>query len=149
MTDARIKMAQIPEKSIPLDNRVGGAPGVMIEDNEATVFCLPGVPSELKFIFENSLVPWIRDRVRWKFYEKIVGFGLSDESVFAPAIDVVMKKHRGVYIKSMPKTYGTSKILRVWVSMRCENLEEAKEHVEDAIDDLENTTGLKARYVEE
>ncbi|RDE14610.1 MAG: molybdopterin-binding protein [Candidatus Thorarchaeota archaeon] len=149
ITDARIKMAQIPEGSIPLDNRAGGAPGVMIQEEDLVVFCLPGVPSELKFIFEDSIVPWIKERVRWKFHEQVVEFGMHDESMFAPAIDVTMKKHPGVYVKSMPKTYGTSRNLRVWVSMGSENLEEAKRRVGETIKELEKVTGLTAKPVAE
>jgi molybdenum cofactor synthesis domain-containing protein len=148
MTEPRIKMARIPEGAVPLDNKVGGAPGVMIQEKGFTLFCLPGVPSELRFIFEDSLVPWIKERVRWKFHERIVDFGMHDESVFAPAIDTVMKKHPGVYIKSMPKTYGTSKTLRVWVSMGSENMEEAVKQVEETISDLEKVTGLEAKLTE-
>ena len=44
----------------------------------------------------------------------MIEFGMKDESVFAPAIEVVMEKVPDVYIKSMPKTYGTAKTLRVW-----------------------------------
>ncbi|MGY5874004.1 MAG: competence/damage-inducible protein A, partial [Candidatus Thorarchaeota archaeon] len=51
ITESRRKMAQLPEGAKALDNRVGGAPGVMIQDGDTTIFCLPGVPSELKFIF--------------------------------------------------------------------------------------------------
>jgi nicotinamide-nucleotide amidase len=149
MTDARTKMAQIPQESIPLDNRVGGAPGVMIQDKDSIIFCLPGVPSELKFIFDNSIVPLLKERIRWKFYEQVVEFGMHDESMFAPAIDQVMRRHPGVYVKSMPKTYGTSKTLRVWISMRSENLEETQKHVAETIRDLEKTTGLAAKSIEE
>ncbi len=149
MTNSRVKMAQIPEGAVLLDNRVGGAPGIMIQEVESTIFCLPGVPSELKFIFENSIVPWIKERVRSSFYEEVVEFGMHDESVFAPAIDAVMKKHPGVYVKSMPKTYGTTKTLRVWVSARGEVLSAAKAQVRDAIRSLEETTGLSSSAVDE
>ncbi len=149
MTDARIKMAKLPEDAIPLDNRVGGAPGVMLQDGDSVIFCLPGVPSELKFIFEDSVVPWIREHVKWKFHEQVVEFGMHDESVFAPAIDVVMKKHPGVYIKSMPKTYGTSKTLRVWISMGNEDESKAAKQVEETILDLEMVTGLNAKPIED
>ena len=114
----------------------------------STIFSLPGVPSELKFIFEDSIAPWIVERVAQKFYEEVVEFGMHDESTFAPAIDVVMKKHPGVYVKSMPKTYGTSKTLRVWISARGNNLAEVKQLVIEAIKSLEETTGLKAKTVE-
>ncbi|MFW9961733.1 MAG: competence/damage-inducible protein A [Candidatus Thorarchaeota archaeon] len=149
MTDSRRKMAQIPDGAIPLDNQVGGAPGIMIEEGKITIFCLPGVPSELKFIFENSVLPWIRKRVKRKFYEQVVEFPMHDESVFAPAIDTAMSAHPGVYVKSMPKTYGTSKTLRVRVSMSGQTLLDAKKHVVQTIQELEKITGLTALVPDE
>ena len=149
ITEARRKMARIPKEAIPLDNQVGGAPGVMIHEKDTTIFCLPGVPSELKFIFEDSVVPWISERVKRKFFEKVVEFGMHDESMFAPAIDIVMKKYPGVYIKSMPKTYGTSKTLRVWVSAGGNELKELETLVTTAISSLEETTGIASRNVED
>jgi len=148
MTESRIKMARIPKGAVPLDNRVGGAPGVRLEAGNSTIFSLPGVPSELKFIFEDSITPWISDRVVQKFYEQVVEFGMHDESTFAPAIDVVMKKHPSVYVKSMPKTYGTTKTLKVWVSARGENLKDITERVKKAIQSLEEETGLPSKIVE-
>jgi len=142
MTEARIKMARIPNGAVPLDNRVGGAPGIKLQAGNSTIFSLPGVPSELKFIFDDSVIPWIKDRVVQKFFEQVVEFGMHDESMFAPAIDVVMKKHPGVYIKSMPKTYGTTNSLRVWVSARGEDLETITDQVVKAIQSLEKETGL-------
>ena len=149
MTDARLKMALLPEGATPLNNTVGGAPGAMIDEKDSTIFCLPGVPSELKFIFEDSIVPWIAQRVTKDFFEQVVEFGMHDESVFAPAIDIVMKKHPGVYVKSMPQTYGTTKTLRVWVSARGEVLTAAKAQVREAIRSLEETTGLSSSAVDE
>jgi molybdenum cofactor synthesis domain-containing protein len=149
LTEARIKMARIPEGSVPLDNRVGGAPGVRLEANNTVIFSLPGVPSELKFIFEDSIIPWIKERVVQKFFEQVVEFGTHDESTFAPVIDVVMKKHPGVYIKSMPKTYGTTKKLRVWISARGENLDTVEEIVTQAIQSLEKETGLQSSIAEQ
>ena len=148
MTEARVKMARIPDGAIPLDNRVGGAPGTRLQAGNSTIFSLPGVPSELKFIFDDSIVPWIHDRVAQKFYEQVIEFGAHDESTFAPAIDVVMKKHPGVYVKSMPKTYGTTKTLRVWISARGDNLAEVTEIVTNAIQSLEEETGLPSSIVE-
>jgi len=144
MTESRRKMAQLPEGARALDNRIGGAPGVMIQDGETTIFCLPGVPSELKFIFDDSVVPWLSDNVSQKFHEVVIEFEMKDESVFAPAIDVVMKKVPSVYIKSMPKTYGTSKTLRVWLSARGEDALELESLVQRAITELEKATGIRS-----
>ncbi len=148
MTSSRKKMAHIPEGSKALDNRVGGAPGVMIQNENVTIFCLPGVPSELKFIFEDSVLPWLNDRVAQVFHEEVIEFELKDESVFAPAIEEVMKKVPGVWIKSMPKMYGTSKTLQVWLSARGQDISTLDELIQRAILALEKTTGLKSSPVD-
>ncbi|MFW9805145.1 MAG: competence/damage-inducible protein A [Candidatus Thorarchaeota archaeon] len=145
LTDARRKMAQIPNGAIALDNRVGGAPGVKIQEGNTTIFCLPGVPAELKFIFEDSIVPWVKENVALKFYEQLVIFDLKDESVFAPAIDVVMKKFSNVYIKSLPKPYSTSRGIKVWVSARGIDEAEIEEDVKSAIKSLEKETGTTSK----
>jgi len=147
-TEARRKMAQFPEGAKPLDNRVGGAPGVIIQDGNITIFCLPGVPAELKFIFQDSVIPWIEENVVQKFHEQIVEFEMKDESVFAPAIDFVMKEIPSVYIKSLPKPYGTSKGIRVWISARGNDVSELKMLVEEAISSLEKSTGVTSKPAE-
>jgi len=147
LTEVRRKMGQLPEGAIPLDNRVGGAPGVRIHDGETTIFCLPGVPVEMEFIFEDSVIPWVKENVVQTFYQKLVEFEMKDESVFAPAIDLVMKKIPNVYIKSLPKPYGTSRGIRVWLSARGPDDIELKELVQRAISGLEEETGIRSKPV--
>ena len=143
LTESRRKMASLPAGSKPLDNTVGGAPGVIIVLEGVTIFCLPGVPRELKVMFESSIRPWIEKRSSQRYFERIVDFEVSDETVFAPFIERVMRKHPGVYIKSMPKTYGSSKVLRVWVSARGDNSGVLKTSVENAISALSQESGFK------
>ncbi|MBS3795350.1 MAG: competence/damage-inducible protein A [Candidatus Thorarchaeota archaeon] len=145
MTPAREKMAKIPKGGTPLDNRVGGAPGVMISEGDLTIFCLPGVPDELKFIFEDSVQPWIEEHTSSAYYEETIEFPTKDETIFAPYIDEVMEEHDDVYIKSMPKTYGTTNVLRVWVSAKGAEEEELKEKVQAAIESLSEATELEYR----
>jgi len=147
-TRARRKMAQFPEGAIALDNRIGGAPGIRIHDGNTTIFCLPGVPAELKFIFEDSVIPWIKQNVSQRFYEEIVEFEMRDESMFAPAIDSVMKMIPSVYIKSLPKPYGTSKGMRVWISARGEDENELKKLVKKAISRLEEEAKTPSKPAE-
>ncbi|MHA2311209.1 MAG: competence/damage-inducible protein A [Candidatus Thorarchaeota archaeon] len=148
ITEPRKKMAQIPEGSTPLDNAVGGAPGIMMEVNDTTIFCLPGVPAELKYIFDNSVIPWVEERISDKYVEKIVEFGFKDESVFAPYINKIMRKIPEVYIKSMPRKYGTTDVLRVWVSARGDNQKVLEDLVEAAIGLLATESGQSPTIIE-
>ena len=56
LTSHRIKMAKLPKRADPLFNPVGTAPGVKIKHNDATLIALPGVPSEMKALFEESVL---------------------------------------------------------------------------------------------
>ena len=90
----------------------------------------------------------ISENVVQKFHEQLVEFMMKDESVFAPAIDLVMKKIPNVYIKSLPKPYGTSKGIRVWVSARGDNDADLRKQVNDAIASLEEATGIESMPAE-
>ncbi len=59
MTPNQEKQALIPEGAQALINPVGSAPGVRIEYENVNYFFLPGVPKEMKEIFQNSVLPYL------------------------------------------------------------------------------------------
>ena len=64
LTPARRKMAMIPEDAVPLTNEVGTAPGVRLTAGKGTVvYCLPGVPREMRNIFTNFAEKEIRQKL--------------------------------------------------------------------------------------
>jgi molybdenum cofactor synthesis domain-containing protein len=128
ITKPRRKMAILPKGAHPIDNRVGGAPGVILEVEEAQIICLPGVPGEMMWIFDNQLFSLLKKRVEGAFAEDLIYLPLRDESTLAPLIDEVMKDVPSVYIKSMVKPYGESGI-RLWVSASGQSQEEVEERV--------------------
>ena len=62
MTPNNQRQAYIPEGATVVDNPNGTAPSFLVEDPRAVVFALPGVPFELKWLFDNELVPYLRRR---------------------------------------------------------------------------------------
>lgn len=128
ITEARRKMAVFPKGGRPLDNRVGGAPGVVLDVEGSQIICLPGVPGELMWIFENQLISLLKSKVEGVFAENVIYLPLRDESTLAPIIDEVMKHVPGVYIKSMVKPYGESGI-RIWISATGQSQTEVEERV--------------------
>jgi len=49
----------MPAGSVILENALGTAPGLRIEENGKACFVLPGVPYEMKYITETHIVPWL------------------------------------------------------------------------------------------
>lgn len=108
MTPARAKMARLPADAEPLSNPLGAAPGVLLQEAETLVACLPGVPGEMKAIFESSLWPRLAARfTRQAYAERTIETDLWDESIMAPAVDAVAARHPQVYVKSRAQVYGS------------------------------------------
>jgi len=128
INEPRRKMAILPKGAKPIDNIVGGAPGVILDVEGAQIISLPGVPGELMWIFDNQILPLIKGKVEGAFAEEIIYLPLRDESTLAPIIDEVMKDIPGVYIKSMVKPYGESGI-RLWISAGGQSQAEVEERV--------------------
>ena len=59
MTPEREKMAYLPKGGIPLPNTVGTAPGVKLSKGDTIIFCLQGVPTEMKSTFRNAVLPYL------------------------------------------------------------------------------------------
>lgn len=60
MVDSNKKQAYFPEDCIILQNNNGTAPGCIIEENNKILINLPGPPKEMKPMFEESVVPYLR-----------------------------------------------------------------------------------------
>jgi molybdenum cofactor synthesis domain-containing protein len=104
LTKPRLKMAYIPAGGTAIQNPVGTAPGVKLSVGKSEVFCLPGVPSEAKAIFTNTLSEIIAAKAGgMRFLQKWMRVDGVMESSLAPVLDRVMSRWPGVYIKSHPR----------------------------------------------
>ncbi len=103
LTKFRTKMATLPKGAKALPNPVGTAPGVFVKESRTSIFCLPGVPAEMKKIFQTSIVPFLRSfntsppaEVQFKIAGII-------ESALAPILDEARRAYPGLYFKSHPR----------------------------------------------
>jgi molybdenum cofactor synthesis domain-containing protein len=104
ITEGRRKMATIPEGSRPLPNPVGTAPGVLTKIQETNVVSLPGVPDEMKAIFDSAVAELISSsEVKVKSVDVVV-YGIP-EAAMAGMISELVAKYPDLYIKSHPSGY--------------------------------------------
>jgi len=61
------RQAEIPEGARVIKNPNGTAPAFLVEDPRGVIVCVPGVPFEMKWLIDNEVLPYLRDR-----------FGLSE-----------------------------------------------------------------------
>ena len=62
MTANNERQAYIPEGAITVENPNGTAPSFIVEDTRGIVFALPGVPFEMKWLFDNEVVPHLHKK---------------------------------------------------------------------------------------
>jgi nicotinamide-nucleotide amidase len=140
MTPARAKMAVLPGDAEPLPNSVGAAPGVLMIEGTTLIAALPGVPAEMKAIFEESLWPRVAARFSGQAYaERVIQTNCWDESIMAPAVDAVAARHPRVYVKSRAQVYGGGLADFVTLSARAATPSEANALLDDTEADLRTT----------
>ncbi|MEA4852655.1 MAG: competence/damage-inducible protein A [Christensenella sp.] len=124
MTDNNRKQAMMPVGATIFPNAHGTAPGLAISENGKTAILLPGPPSEMKPMFDNSVVPYLMrfsDKVLVSHSVKLFGAGESEvESI----LHDMMENSENPTIAPYAKT--GEMLLRVTASgknvQECENL---------------------------
>jgi len=127
LTPEREKMALLPEGSKPLENPVGAAPGVLVEAGEITVICLPGVPKELKAIFERHLETYFKRRTGNLFSKTLViETSCNDESSLARILKDCSKIFPEAYIKSHAEKFGRMEGIPITVTVHGHTQQQVK-----------------------
>jgi nicotinamide-nucleotide amidase len=94
MTERNRVQALFPHGAEPIPNPVGTAPGIWMRLGRTTFACLPGVPSEMKLMFREQVVPRLR-KAGWIdraiVHRKINLFGKGEADIEAQALDLTAR----------------------------------------------------------
>ena len=136
------KMAKLPEGSIPLFNYVGVAPGALIYCEDKRIYVLPGVPREMKDIFERYIEPYIGERTGKGIVMIIEGLY---EAQLSPMITSLSKSYPTVYVKSHPSISMGKSVVRIeaWTQDRSVDLIKIYDAVEKFVKEKGGTIKLK------
>jgi len=94
MTERNRVQALFPQGADPLPNRIGTAPGIWMQIGHAKIACLPGVPIEMKLMFEHEVVPRIKQQGRTHHvfvHRKINLFGKGEAEIESQAFDLTVR----------------------------------------------------------
>jgi nicotinamide-nucleotide amidase len=82
MTPSNEKQADFPEGAEVLPNPIGSAPGFAIVLGKARVFFMPGVPREMKTMFDDQIAPRIEKHAKKDTFQvRLRTFGLPESHV--------------------------------------------------------------------
>jgi nicotinamide-nucleotide amidase len=83
MSEKNKVQAYIPAGAKALANNLGTAPGIMAKANEKLLIALPGVPSEMKQMFEETVLPALQELATGQAVEirKLKCFGTGESNI--------------------------------------------------------------------
>jgi len=100
LTPMRERMARILEGSEPIPNPVGLAAGMVLREGATTIVALPGIPEEMKAMFDGYVAPMIEEQASSKFLGKTVTVRIVWKDFF-PMYGSLLRDFRGVYLKNV------------------------------------------------
>jgi nicotinamide-nucleotide amidase len=87
---------------VPIQNRVGTAPGFLFTENKRVLFLLPGIPQEMEQMFEEGVLPYLRRYipVSQRLFREVLYFYLLRENDVDPLLRKLQAEHNldvGIY----------------------------------------------------
>lgn len=108
MPASNARQALMPARAVPVPNPKGSAPGFILHWGHTYLICLPGVPNEMRAMFEGTVDPFLRQRFsqrRVHQLHRFRTFGLM-EALVNERLSDLMIGHRQVRIGMTAKPAG-------------------------------------------
>ncbi len=96
--ESDIMQASCPEGGILLENHFGIAYGFYVKVRDKMIFSLPGVPKEMKFMFDNEVIPLLEKEKLFDHHYKseIVTFCGIPEYTLDKRVKKILSSYRGI-----------------------------------------------------
>jgi nicotinamide-nucleotide amidase len=146
ITDNNKRQAYLPQNAAVMVNEVGTAPAFSIIENQHLLICLPGVPAELKYIFQHEVIGLITRQfnVRQTIFSRIIHTaGLGESKVDEIIGDLEKMSNPTVGLTAQPGRVD------IRITAKAENKTAAEKIIKPIQDNLhillgENIYGLDA-----
>ena len=141
MAESNRKQGYIPEGAIPIENPKGTAPGFIVETSNGSIISIPGVPPEMEFLMENTVIPYLRKRFEIKQqvikYKVLRACGLG-ESAIGLQIKDLMKESRNPSVGTLASIGD----IRIRITAKADNPEEAANLIQKMEKEIRNRLGI-------
>lgn len=136
MPESNKKQALIPKDSLVLANKNGTAPGFIMEKDGKRIIILPGPPREMKPMFEEYAVPYIKKLSRSIIKSHTIRtFGIGESAMSEKVADLLEKENPTV----APYAKDGEALLRV--TAKAENEAEAERLLSPVIEEIKKRLG--------
>lgn len=134
IVDSILRQAYVPRGVTALDNPAGTAPGLRGETTDKKlVFAVPGVPREMKVLLDESIIPFLLERVEGKpqiIVSRVLrSFGIGESMIAEPIEDILTSAQNPT---AAPLIFGNTEV-HLRLTAKAEN----EAHAKELLDELE------------
>jgi len=148
MVDNNRRQAFIPQGSVAIENPKGTAPGFIVESPKHVMISIPGVPSEMKFLMQNAVIPYLREHFQLKHqviqYKVLRACGLGEGAIGLQIQDLM----KGVQDPSVG-TLASIGDTKIRIATKAANPEEASRMIQKMEDEIRSRLGILIYGVDE
>jgi nicotinamide-nucleotide amidase len=141
MSENNRKQAYIPEGAIPIENQKGTAPGFIVEYLNGAILSIPGVPFEMEYLMENTVIPYLRKRFDLKQqiiqYKVLRACGLG-ESAIGLQIKDLMKESKNPVVGTLASIGD----IKIRITAKADNPKEVSSLIEKMEQEIRNRLGI-------
>lgn len=139
MPHENIRQAHLPEGAIELENKVGTAPGFIIEEGGKILIALPGPPRELNPMFERAVIPYLKKKIKsaWTIKTRTIKITGLPESGVDQKVKDLLKSPPPVTVAIL----AHPALIELKITAKAKNLKEADRLIDKI--DRKITTRLK------
>jgi nicotinamide-nucleotide amidase len=141
MTENNRKQAYIPEAAVPIENPKGTAPGFVVETPKGVILSIPGVPSEMEYLMENTVIPFLRKRFNLQRqiirYRVLRACGLG-ESAVGHEIKDLMKESKNPSVGTLASIGD----IRIRITAKADTSEEASNLIQKTEQEIRGRLGI-------
>jgi nicotinamide-nucleotide amidase len=141
MAENNRKQAYVPEGAIPVENPKGTAPGFIVEYSNGSLISIPGVPPEMEYLMENTVIPYLRKRFRLERqviqYKVLRACGLG-ESAIGLQIRDLMKQGQNPSVGTLASVGD----IRIRITAKANGPEDASSLIQEKEQEIRNRLGI-------
>jgi nicotinamide-nucleotide amidase len=141
MAENNRKQAYIPEGAVPIENPKGTAPGFIVEGTDWVTLSIPGVPSEMEYLMEHTVIPYLRKRfnlqrqvIRYRVL-RVCGLG---ESAIGLQIKDLMRESQNPSVGTLASVGD----IKIRITAKASDPEEASTLIEKMEQEIRKRLGI-------
>ena len=136
-TENNLKQAYMPEHSTVFQNGAGTAPGFAAEKDGKYIICMPGVPREMKHMFQHEVKPYLMKLSDANIYSRSLKvFGLGESMVETRLLHLIDGQTDPTIA-----TYAKEGEVEVRITSKRKTLEEASQAADAMVDEVLEAIG--------